>query len=65
MCKADWLSQKSVTGCKFLTPNSCSKLTAHVTSEAAAAMALYSASELERETVACFFDFQVIGEPPQ
>lgn len=44
--------------------NSRSKLTAHVTSNAAAAMARYSVSELERDTVAFFLDFQAIGEPP-
>ena len=65
MCRADWLSQLRVTGVRLLMPSSWSNLTIHVTSEAACAIALYSASEELLETVPCFFDFQLMGEDPK
>ena len=46
--------------------SSSSNLTSHVTSNAACAMVLYSASEELLEIVPCFFDFgQLMGEDPK
>lgn len=64
MCMADWLSQCRVTGVKFLILNSSSKRTSQVTSDAADAIDLYSASDEEREIVDCFLDFQTTGDWP-
>lgn len=61
---ADMLSQCKVTDFRSVKPISCNKRTTHVTSDAAFAMAQYSPSELERATVGCFLDFQLIGELP-
>lgn len=51
-------------GLRSVTPSSSNSLTTHVTSEAAWDMALYLASELDLETVCCFFDLQQIGDRP-
>ena len=65
MLIADWLSQLSVIGLRFPTPNSSRSRTTHVTSAAAEAIALNSAAELDRETMLYFFDFHEIGEFPR
>ena len=49
---------------KFLTPRSSKSLTIHVTSTTTAAIALYSASELDLETVPYFLDIRDIGDFP-
>ena len=61
---ADWLSQFNSTGLRLVTPSSSNKRTTQATSAAAAAMARYSASADDLETVCCFLDFQVTGELP-
>ncbi|KAL8091000.1 hypothetical protein AgCh_040183 [Apium graveolens] len=53
----------NVTGAKLRTPSSSNNLTVQVTYENAEATALYSASELDLETVGCFLEFQ-IGDFP-
>ena len=62
---ADWLSQFRVIGLRFFISKSSSSLSNQVTSAAAEAIALYSASELDLDTVPCFLDFQEIGECPR
>ena len=64
MCSALILSQCSRTGFKDLSCSSSNNLTSQVTSLAAEAIALYSASLEDLEIVPCFFDFQLIGEEP-
>jgi len=54
-----------VIGVRLFNPNSLSNLTRHVISEAAYAIALYSASDELFETIPCFLDFQLIGEDPR
>ena len=44
----------------FMLPNSC---TANITSSTASDKAIYSAYELERETLFCNFDRQEAGTP--
>ena len=65
ICNADWLSKCKVTGVRLFMPISSRSLTSHVTSDAAADIARYSASEDNLETVPCFFDFQLTGELPR
>ena len=63
--KAEILSQERETSFKLTTPNSPSNRTSHVILEAMVAMALYSASEDDLDTVPCLLDFQIIGEEPR
>lgn len=58
------MSQWIVTSCKSSRQDSLSKWISHTTSEAALAIALYSASELDINAMCCFFDFQLMGEFP-
>ena len=60
----DWLSHANVTDLRLSTPSSAKSRTSHVIPEATAAMARFSASEEDLETVFCFFDFRLIGELP-
>ena len=64
MCIALILSQCRRTGFKEVSCSSSNSLTSQVTSLAADAIALYSASLDDLETVSCFLDFQLIGEEP-
>lgn len=64
MNMADWLSQNKVIGLSIKTSSSCNNLTNQVTSDAALDMALYSASELDLDTVCYFLLFQLMGELP-
>ena len=49
----------------LLTPSSFNRVSIHITSAVAFARDLYSASVLERETVACFFAFQDMRLEPK
>ena len=51
-------------GLRSVTPSSSKSMTVHVILEEAEAMALYSASEEDLETVGCFLDFQKIRDFP-
>ena len=55
-----WLSHNTVVGIKTFTWRSVISCVIHITD----AKALYSASAEDRETVACFLDFQEIMESP-
>jgi len=52
------LSHHSFAAGGLLIPNSCSRVCIHITSAVAFAIALYSDSVLDRETVACFLALQ-------
>ena len=64
MWRADWLSQRSSIGWPRWTPKDVRRLRSQTSSLVVIAMARYSASAEERETVVCFFVFQEIGHPP-
>ena len=60
ICRALWFWQCNVTGFHLSTPISSKSLMSQVTSDAALAIALYSASAEDLETVCCFLLFQLI-----
>lgn len=62
---ADWLSQDRETDRRSSTLNFSKSRTSHVISEATGAMARYSASKEDLETMCCFLDFQEIGVLPK
>ena len=47
------------------TPNDTRRLRIHTSSLGAIAIALYSASVDDRDTMACFLVFHEIGDPPR
>lgn len=51
-------------GLRFVRLSSSSNLTIYVISAAVEAIALYSASELDMDSVPCFLDFQDMGDCP-
>jgi hypothetical protein len=59
------LSDKRVVGVVTETPKSSSSHHNQVTSAVRRAIALNSASALEREPAVCFFVFQAMREPPK
>ena len=65
MCKVAWLSQYIRAGFGWLISSSLSKDWSQVSSHVALAIALYSASAEDLETVCCFLDFQDIKELPR
>lgn len=65
MAIADLLSENSTAGPSNFTSNVSSKNVNYWISQAAMAMALYSASEDDLETIPCFLDFQEINASPK
>ena len=65
MEKAAKLSHLSSVGGKFCNPMSFRSAAIQVISQAVKAIALYSASAVDRATTLCFLDFQEIGELPR
>lgn len=63
-CMAAWLSQYTRAGCECWIWKSLSKTSNQTISQKVWAKARYSASANERDTVACFLDFQLIKESP-
>ena len=62
---ADWLSQYNLIKSSVITPSSLRSLLTHVILQDTSAMALYSDSAEERETVCCFLVFHETGESPR
>ena len=64
ICKASLLSQCRIVGCEWETCKSLIRKRIHVILQLAVAMARYSASAEERDTVVRFLDYQEIKESP-
>ena len=64
MCKAAWLSQNRLIGYAINTPKDARRDLSQINSLVTMAMARYSASADDRETVVCFFVFHEIGDRP-
>lgn len=61
MCTGTWLSQKTCIGNEHCADNSFINLSNQTSSPTTCHIALYSASAKDKDIVACFLDFQLIG----
>lgn len=62
MCKADLLSQYNVTGIRLEIPKSRNKANNQVSSQHVLAVALYSTSTVDLDTLDCVLAFTDINE---
>lgn len=62
---ATWLSQKRDVGLKLWAVKSFNRCCKHVISQVVVAIAWYSTSVVDLETVSCFFDSQEINDEPR